>query len=345
MNKNRRILWVAVISLLGIAAIFFLWKPFSGGEKGIPVDTVKIMRGDINENVSGSGQFYPKDEELVPVQAGLKVFTSNVVENSRIEKGKVLAVLDNGELSYLLKKAIINDAQLRADLVELKDGENTYLIESKERQIQANRVDIDNLKKKISMYTIKAPISGTILSEDLKVGSTVRAGYNVVIKNLDRLEFHTFLVQEDGLLTAVGQEAALTVEGSGSEFPGKVSFISPVAIVDTASGSRTPKIEVIIDAAGEWTGIGAGFSGDVRIITKQLKGVLLTERENVRFNEDGSGYVYRVQDGKAKKTEVKLGTKDEKMVEIQEGLGFNETIINNPSVDLKDGIGVTVTER
>ena len=64
-------------------------------------------------------------------------------------------------------------------------------------------------------------------------------------------------------------------------------------------------------------------------------------KENCRDDGD-QPYVYKLENGKAKKQEVKTGITSGTKIEILEGISKEDKIIINPPESIKDGMEVSI---
>ena len=103
-------------------------------------------------------------------------------------------------------------------------------------------------------YTITAPISGTIISKDVKVGDTVgtstaTADTMCVIYDMSYLEMTLNVDELDILNIKEGQKATITADAvSGQTFEGVVTSISKAGT--TTGGTTTYPVTIRIDETG-----------------------------------------------------------------------------------------------
>lgn len=81
-----------------------------------------------------------------------------------------------------------------------------------------------------------------------------------------------------------------------------------------------------------------GFKFIMNIETNKRKANTLPSKAVKK--EDDTYYVYVVKDGKAQRTEVKVGETTDDLVEIKEGVSKDDQVILNPSDDVADGTDV-----
>lgn len=110
-------------------------------------------------------------------------------------------------------------------------------------------------QKQVDDYTITAPISGTIISKDVKVGDTVgtstaTADTMCVIYDMSYLEMTLNVDELDILNIKEGQKATITADAvSGQTFEGVVTSISKAGT--TTGGTTTYPVTIRIDEMGD----------------------------------------------------------------------------------------------
>jgi HlyD family secretion protein len=151
--------------------------------------------------------------------------------------------------------------------------------------------------------------------------------------------------QEDAVLLKTGQKSSVSISGISSSYLGTVTSIGANAVIDTLSGSRTPKVEVIITMDAPDDQIIAGFDADAVVEVIRLTDVLIIRRESVRKDQDGKEFVFVIQDNKANKTYIETGAFDNTNVAVLSGIDDNHMIIVNPSLEVQDGTPLKVAVR
>jgi multidrug efflux pump subunit AcrA (membrane-fusion protein) len=77
-------------------------------EEGVPVEVVKIAKGDLKETVSYTGDIEAKERiEVYPRVSG-KIIKKKVVEGDRIKKGQTIALIDRDEPGFKFEPAPVD---------------------------------------------------------------------------------------------------------------------------------------------------------------------------------------------------------------------------------------------
>ena len=109
MKKKRVILGVVVlIAILIIVGRMVLPKrgiKTVSIEKGVPVEVVRVVKGDLKEIISYTGDIEAKERiEIYPRVSG-KIIKKNVVEGDKIKKGQTIALIDRDEPGFKFEPA------------------------------------------------------------------------------------------------------------------------------------------------------------------------------------------------------------------------------------------------
>ena len=201
-----------------------------------PSTYATAMIGDIA--CSGSGTFtYQTQQKAVLSNGSGEVSKLMVKEGSTIQAGDAIAVLSVPNM----------DSQIR----------------SAKRAIEDAQLTLENAQKQLEHFTIKAPISGTVVEKKCEVGDVLTAG--TPIFTIYDLSYLTFDVQVDELdipMIKVGQEVNITADALPNEtFHGVVEKIGMVG--SAAAGVTTYPVTVRI--LGENTGLMHGMNVDADI--------------------------------------------------------------------------------
>lgn len=206
-------------------------------------------------------------------------------------------------------------------------------------------VDPSKPGMQFSASPVKAPISGTITSLPVQVGSTVSQQMTVAqISKMDDLEVRVHVAERFISKMAVGLPAEFSFDAyPDRNFNGRVREISPV--VDPVS--RTLELKISISNGAEV--LKAGMFGEVRIITDEKSNIVKIPAECLvrRFGEESVFVVKRAEEedmAVAERRKVNSGIEIDQKLEIRSGLEPGEEVIYRGQTLLEDGSRVRVVE-
>ena len=253
-------------------------------------------------------------ESTITAEAAGTVAGLSVSEGSRVSVGTVVARLSSTQ----------TENQVTNSRLSLEQQQLSY----------QNTVD------KLEDYTITAPIDGTIITKNIKVGDTldVTNGQTTlaVIYDLSYLTFDISLDELDVNEVAVGQTVNITCDSLGDDnaFEGTVTKVSVAGT--TQNGVTTYPVTVRIDDAPD--GLLPGMNVDATIVVEESKDALSVPVAAVQ-----RGNTVYVKDASAKNTdntmvggtvlpdgwravEVETGLSDDTSIEITFGLSEGDTV-------------------
>ncbi|HAZ37302.1 MAG TPA: efflux RND transporter periplasmic adaptor subunit [Clostridiaceae bacterium] len=218
-------------------------------------------------------------------------------------------------------------------------------IKIQENQVEIAKLNIESIKQSISNQQryIKADFDGTITGMNIKAGDYVKPQVPaVVVEDIKNLQIAMNVNQYDINRIKAGQEAF--VNYNNKKYKAVVSSISPSASKVTSQTGQDTVIKVTADLTENDGAIKSGFDVDVNIKTGGKKGILKVPAEAVITDKENNEKVYAVKDGIAKLTNIKTGLSSDTEYEVLEGLSKDETVILNPSMNVIDGVKVTIKD-
>ncbi len=214
--------------------------------------TVHTSSGDVNSASYGSVKY--ADPVTVNAEQRGKVSKVNVKNGDWVDKGEVIAVLKNSDLTDELKTARQNltDAQM-----SLSEAESSL-----EDKIEAAQD-----------YIVTSPINGTILTKEYTVGDTV-GGQNattmMVVADMSKMKFTISVDELDISKISLGQSVQVTADAlENQRLQGKITSVSKLGTA--SNGVTTYPIEVTIDNPGD---LMPGMNVSAQIIVERADNCL-----------------------------------------------------------------------
>ena len=195
------------------------------------------------------------------------------------------------------------------------------------------QVGLDSAAYQQSLYTLTAPISGTVESVGLtKNGMASASSIAFTISNKNTMQV-TFYVTEDvrDEFTA-GQ--AVTVSRGSSTYGGTITEIGNA--VDMQKGLFKVKATIY-----DMPDLASGVTASITTTCHSAKDVIVIPCDAVYY-ENGDAYVFVARDGTAVKTPVETGIYDDRNIAVTSGLIEGQQVITTWSANLIDGCAITV---
>ena len=260
----------------------------------------------------GSATFAYQAERTLTAQAAGTVTSINVQEGSEVAKDDIILGLSGDDL--------------------------TESIQSASESLRSAEISMQNLQDAMNNYTITAPISGTIIEKDAKVGDAVKAGDTLcIVYDLSYLEMRINVDELQISSISVGQKVQITADA----VPDKtyVGTVTRASMKGTSNGGTTTyPVTIRID---DTDGLRPGMNANAEIVVAEANNalvvpnaavvrgsyVLVTKDSPSAANADTAmeapeGFVY---------VPVKTGVSDDDYTQIVSGIQEGDTIGYDPS--------------
>lgn len=155
---------------------------------------------------------------------------------------------------------------------------------------------IRKYEQQIDDCVIKAGISGTVTSVNVKEGDMYAGGAIITIEDTSSYEVTANIGEYDIAKVSVGQKVTIKTNGTGDEeLEGKVREISPRANANTVNGVTYP-IKIAILTKND--NLRLDMTAKINIVTEEKENALCVPYDAVLTDEDGNFYI-NVLDGDA----------------------------------------------
>ena len=193
-------------------------------------------------------------------------------------------------------------------------------------------------------FNIRAPIDGRVLRVFQESSAVVTSGTSLLELGdpLD-LEVEIDVLSRDAVKIEAGAQVLLEHWGGEKTLLGRVRLVEPSAFTKVSTlGVEEQRVNAIVDLVDppqDRTALGDGFRVEARIIVSEASDVLRTPTSALyRVGEKWA--VFRVVDGVAHETIVKLGMQNGLEAEVVEGLNAEDEVVVHPGDDVADGVSV-----
>ena len=313
----------------------------------------EVALRDITQSVSYSGSIESRNRVRIGSEIAGRVSAVLFEELDDVLKDQVLVKLEDSEIKARLSQAQegrnqaeinLKNAKKNLDRVEelFKKGfASKEQLDSVQQAfdvgkalVKQNQSNYEVVRARLEHTSIKAPISGTVISKNVTVGEIVvgpLGGGNLAvptaiaeIADLSDLEVHVAVDEVDISKIKVGQKATISVDA----FPDK-SFMGVVReIALMTSGRRevgiTYRVKVHIKNPGKI--LKLGMTANVGFVINSRKQVLSVPRSAVLAQGDKK-LVFTISDQKVQRREIVIGIEGEDFMGVTSGLQPGERIV------------------
>lgn len=196
-----------------------------------------------------------------------------------------------------------------------------------EASLKSATANVLNLQSQLAKTVIRAPFTGTISSQDAKVGEIATAGKTLVSLLGTRLHIETYVPEADIAKIKIKNQARVTLDAYGSsvDFPAEVVFIDPAeTVVESVSTYRS-----LLEFKNEDSRIRSGMTANLDIVTATKENVLAVPQRAIA-GQNGGSFVKVLVDGKVVEKNIQLGIRGtDGRVEVVSGLEVGDRVIIN----------------
>lgn len=346
MIKRHKIS-VAVILIATIGTIYFSYSKIVKNkiQENEVQETAILKKGDIKVAVSGTGQVFAKsqvDLQAVVAGDGIDIAKVAVKNDQMVKRGDLIVVLDTTEPIKELQNSQLN---LRSALITQKEInrefdkqtiEERWKRQEQEIIVQQKQLSLDDAKRKLEDYYIRAPFDGIVTGLDSEVGDSISRDDVIASVITEEMYTEISLNELDATKVKIGNNATVTFDAlPGITAKGKVEKIDTIGKITQNVVSYEAKI-VFEDAVDL---LKPGMSANAEIVVDFQENVLQIPSAAIRTNEDGTFYVQVISsqeknlkngsDEKIKtvKKTIKLGITDEVVSQVLEGLEEGDEVM------------------
>ncbi|MBX7043413.1 MAG: efflux RND transporter periplasmic adaptor subunit [Ignavibacteria bacterium] len=305
------------------------------------------------------------------------------VAESNLEINKVALERNQLELSRI-KELSAKGLATQSELDNAQNAVNQVLaqINSNEAVINQQRTGLSRIRYDLSKTTIYSPMNGTVTQLNNETGEKVlgtisnQGSVIMTISDLSKMECQVEVGETDVTLVNLGDTAKIEIDA----FPDKVftGYVYEIANTATSKGTGTQEEVVnfivkirIIDSATE---LRPGMSCTVDIVVDRRDNVFAVPIQSVTVREDEKKdelkgeeenenltresanrlskkikpkeIVFLIDNGAAKKSDVKTGISDDAYIEITEGVSEGQEVVKGSfkaiNKELEEGSKVKV---
>lgn len=312
-----------------------------GGAQAVAVVTAHAAQKEFAHEVEALGTLRANESVDITAKVADRVAAIHFNEGQQVRKGDVLIELDNTEARADLAAAEAAASDSRSQYKRSQELFNTKaLSEAQLDQLHAtllaNEARVAAARSRLADRVISAPFNGRVGLRNVSLGGLVNPG--AVITTLDDLSVVKldFAVPEVFLATL---QPGLTVQAISTAYP-DAPFAGRVASVATRVDPTTRAVTIRALIDNRDGRLRPGMFMTVKLVRQEGQALMLPEQAIVPENDQQ--FVYVIEDGHARKREIKIGRRRPGEVEILQGLTADDGVVVDGTLNLRDGLPVRV---
>ncbi len=307
MSKKTFIIAGLVIVIL--VGGYFLWPrqpAVKSAPTGLSQRTAVVTRGDLMALVSATGKVEPIQKVEVKSKASGQILAMPVEEGDPVQKGTLIARIDETDLRNAYEQAVADLELARATVAQtasnvkrqtelfkrglLSEAEIDQVkleeVRAKAQQIKAES-ELVTAETRLKDAVVRSPINGLVLQKNVEAGQVISSGTNSVsggtliatVANTDSVYIYAEVDEVDIGQVHIGQKAKVVPDAFPDDvFHGYVLRVAPLAKVE----QNVTTFNVTIVVANENAKLKAGMNTSVDLTVADRQDVLLVAKQAVK---------------------------------------------------------------
>ena len=346
-------------------------KTIETAKPPVAVEVATAAAADLTDGIEVTGSLESKFSVDIKTQIPGLVKQVFVTEWVRVRKGQSLVRIDVAESEALARRAEAGVASAKAGLAQAQVAVNRAerelarsvklkesglatqqamddarseveaakaRLEAARGQIGVSEEEVRQTRARMAKGLVVSPIDGVVALRDVNVGDLASdaAAAKPIFRIVDNrlLNLTVTVSSADSARIKVGQPLEFMVDSlPGRTFIGKVMFINP----ELSSADRSLKVVAEVRNLPEL--LKGGLFAKGRIVTGKRSNVLQVPRSAVDRLDlaAGKGTLFVVENGLARRRDIRTATVCGEMVEVATGLKQGEQYVVRGAFNLKDG--------
>ena len=356
MRKSVKILVFVGILLLILGMIFYpkIKSSFVSSNNHAPassqgsprsqslsVNAIVLKPQSLNDVFRTKGVLLPDEEVDLIFETSGKITQINFKEGSFVNKGDLLAKVNDAPLQAELKKLesqlpLAQERVYRQRTLLDKDAVSQEAFETVTTELDKLKADIELVKARIAQTELRAPFNGMIGLRMVSEGAY--ASPQVMISKLTKIsplkiEFSVNERQESEIID--GTKLTFTVENDLN------TYEAFVYAVETSLEASTLSLKARARYANPGGKMKPGRSANIEIQLREITNTLVIPSMS-SIAEMGQDIVYTYKNGKAHRVVLTKGLRTASSVQVLEGLNIGDTLLTTGVMQLRDGMDVLI---
>ena len=326
--------------ILITSAIFFVFiiNSFKKNKsKDISDFIVLVEKGILSDSINSSGEVKAiRTSNIGPRKQGI-IKEIKVSEGDLVEKGQILASLDDEDFIYKIEELELNLEKQKSEFLRREFLYQEGAVSKEDFESYKNKYNISNAKFKDakaekSFYFIKAPYEGKITARYAEIGSYVTPSTNLssdsksknfIFELSEGIEIVAKVPESDIGRIRIGQEASVRIEAYPSkEYIAVVKKIATRALKD----NNVTSFEVFLGFNNISEEIKIGMTADLEFKVKDNEEKILVPTVSIVTEEGVKGILKVDKNNSPKFEKIEIGISSGNKTSVIDGLEPGEQI-------------------
>lgn len=349
---NRKKIWIFTSLVVGAVVLMLVLGLRGDGDdeaadeetaesSSVPVRVVEASNMTFSETSSYSGTIEAWEQAHITGPSGERIEEILVREGDRVERGQVLARMDDSNLRQA-------EVELRTARTELERTERLVEVgsvarqqyEQAEAQYETALSSVELLRKNTELTS---PIDGVVTDKHFVAGEQFATSTEVpsivTVQQTNPLKVVINVSEQYFPVVHEGMPAAVRVDAHGERtFEGQVEQVHATVSPD----SRTFRVEVALDnAEGR---LGPGMFARVSLELGKVSGTFLPSAAVQSRSGSDEDYVYVVEGDTARRVDLRTGERIEEYRHVLDGPPEDALVVTEGMGRIDDGSPVRIVD-
>jgi membrane fusion protein (multidrug efflux system) len=328
-----------VLTMIPLAMLAACGQDASGNARGREAPLVRAAMpatATFVERIEAVGTAFANEQVTLAAPVTDRIVRLNFDDGEFIQRGQVVAVLATGQENAQLAEAgaRAREAGQQLDRLEAlrKRGFATNsAVDAQQALASQAGAQAAEARASIGDRVIRAPFAGWVSLRNISAGAVVSAGTEIAtISDISRIKLD-FAVPET-LLSQL--RPGQPIEARSAAWPDQ-PFRGTIGSIDPVINPQTRAVQVRAILANGDRKLKPGMLLSVAIESAARQGLAVPELSVI--GEGDRSFVFTIEDGKAKRLQVRTGAKQNGLVEVVEGLKPGQPVVTEGVVKISDG--------
>lgn len=310
-----------------------------------PVVVTEAQRATVVEHLEAIGSLRANESTVISPELSGRIENIAFREGQRVMAGENLLSLDSALYQAEVAKARASLELSQANYERAKEllARNAGSIRARDEALARQRVDEARLalaETRLAKLTLTAPFNGSIGLRTVSVGDYVVPGQDIVTlvdTNPIKVDFRLPEIYLSAL--DEGQKIDVSVDAfPGETFTGQIYAIDPVIDINGRAVQLRARI------SNPRNRLRPGLFVRINVNVNRREDTVLIDESALITRENGT-FVYCIEDGHARLTQVRLGVRRSGEVEVISGLASDAIVVTAGHQRLNNGSLVEIVER
>jgi membrane fusion protein, multidrug efflux system len=344
MKQGAFVAAVLAIVLVVAAMWQFGGSSSAGRERAPQVVNVEAPRAtQLQRHVEAVGSARARQAISVTSEVDGRVSRILMREGATVSAGALLVALDDRTARAELARAEANLADARAAWQRATRLQDTRAVSEAEvdrlqAALKGAEADRESAASRLAYHEIRAPFAGVVGLRHIDPGSYLRAGEVITtLDDVEQLEVQFTVPERHLAVLEVGQRV-MAHSDSWPERP----FAGQVTQLDSRVDpvNRAITVKALLDNRERL--LRPGQFLQVSLSVGDHPALMIPEQ--AVLTQGATSFAFVIEDNKAQRRELRLGTRQQGWVEVQEGIEPGDQVVINGHTRLGGGAAVTIVD-